>query len=105
MSHKQPRTVDATMYVQLAPEWERYWEDDEGNKILAKAKHVATTLNKPPRQRSNTVLLKLTVRVPAGAFLPLAPQAVVVIPEGMTTTEPIEIQVEDPNDYEETADA
>lgn len=104
MSHKQPESVDATFYVQLAPEWERFWEDEDGNKILSRAKLAGSTISKPGKPRSGTVLLKLTVRVPAGAFLPLAPQAVVVIPEGMTTTEPIMVVAEDPNDYEESDD-
>lgn len=99
MARQQPDYVDATMYVQLAPEWSRWMAyDADGNQILEKAKLANATIKKPEVQKPGTVLLKLTVRVPAGAFLPLAPQAVVVIPEGMTVTEPIEVEAGDPGD-------
>lgn len=98
MTRQQPDYVDATMYVQLAPEWDRWGHDDAGNQILEKAKLANATIKKPEVQKPGTVLLKLTVRVPAGAFLPLAPQAVVVIPEGMTVTEPIEVEAGDLGD-------
>lgn len=98
MVYQQPDHVDATFYVQLAPEWDRWGSDAAGNRILDKAKLANATIKKPEVQKPGTVLLKLTVRVPAGAFLPLAPQAIVVIPDGMTVTEPIEVEAGDPGD-------
>lgn len=99
MPMPQPDHVDATIYVQLSPEWDRWsGRDSAGNQILEKAKLATATIKKPERQRPGTVLLKLTVRVPAGAFLPLAPEAVVVIPDGMTVTEPVVVEAGDPGD-------
>lgn len=94
----QPDYVDATMYVQLAPEFHGWLTDAAGNHILERAKLANATIKAPEKQKPGTVLLKLTVRVPAGAFLPLSPEAVVVIPEGMTVTEPIEVEAGDPGD-------
>lgn len=102
MSRQQPEHVDATMYVQLSPEWDRWGgRDASGNAILEKAKLANATIKKPEAQKPGTVLLKLTVRVPAGAFLPLSPQAVVVIPDGMTVTEPIEVEAGDPGELDD----
>lgn len=98
MTHKQPDHVEATMFVQVAPEFHRWLTDAAGNRLLEGAKLANATIKAPERQKAGTVLLKLTVRVPSGAFLPLAPQAVVVIPEGMTVTEPIEVEAGDPGD-------
>lgn len=94
----QPSHVDATFYVQLSPEWSRYQRDPAGNRVLERAKFANATIQKPQAQKSGTVLLKLTVRVPAGAFLPLSPEAVVVIPDGMTVTEPIAVEASDPGE-------
>ena len=98
MTRQQPDYVDATMYVQVAPEFHRWLADSAGNRLLEGAKLANATIKAPEQQKPGTVLLKLTVRVPAGAFLPLAPQAVVVIPEGMTVTEPIEVEAGEPGD-------
>lgn len=98
MPTDQPTHVDATFYVQLSPDWSRYQRDHAWNQILDGARFARATIKKPEAQMAGTVLLKLTVRVPAGAFLPLAPEAVVVIPEGMTVTEPIEVEAADPGE-------
>lgn len=87
--------VDATFYAQVEPEWSTYTNRD-GDRVLRGAKVVNITQKRPTRPKGGTVLLKLTVRVPAGAFLPLRPEAVVVIPEGMAETTPIEVVAEDP---------
>lgn len=92
----QPSHVDATFYAQVEPEWS-HWTSADGERRLNGAKVVTTTQKRPQRPRSGTVLVKLTVRVPAGAFLPLRPEAVVVIPDDMTVTTPIEVEAEDPS--------
>ncbi len=92
----QPSHVDATFYAQVEPDWSRYVYGD-GEKLLEGAKVVQITQKRPTRPRGGTVLLKLTVRVPAGAFLPLRPEAVVTIPDGMTVTTPVEVVAEDPS--------
>lgn len=92
------KTVDATVYLQVAPEWNDYYlrRDPDNPSALRGAKVAAMTQGKPGKQRPGTVLVKLTVRVPAAAFYPLRPEAVVVIPEDMTLSEPLEVTAGDP---------
>jgi hypothetical protein len=85
---------DATFYVQLQPSFYRIGENAQVREIRA----IAITQKQPSPQRAGTVLVKLIVRVPDGAFLPLRPEAVVVVPEEMTVTAPIEVQAEDPHE-------
>lgn len=94
---QQPKTVDATVYLQVDPEWRAgYWRDASDNLILGGAKVVRHTLQRPTKPKPGTVLVKVTLRVPAGAFLPLRPGAVVIVPESLTETTPVEVTVEDP---------
>lgn len=88
--------VEATFYAQVEPEWGRTWAGED-EAPLRSAKVVRTTQQRPKRPQSGTVLLKLTVRVPAGAFYPLRPEAVVVIPESLTELGPIEVVAGDPH--------
>jgi len=90
-----PKHVDATFYAQVEPEWSRY-RTVGGEKALEGAKVVTITQRKPSRPRGGTVLVKLTIRVPEAAFLPLRPEAIVVVPEDMTIASPIEVVAEDP---------
>ena len=86
---------DATFYVQLAPDFYRGWSDDA---TVRAVKATGMTQSRPRKQQSGTVLVKLTVRVPDAAFLPLRPEAIVVVPEDMTVAAPIEVTAENPND-------
>ena len=90
-----PKHVDATFYVQVEPEWSTY--PVHGEKTLRGAKAARLTQTRPGKPVGGTVLVKLTVRLPAGAFLPLRPEAVVVIPEGLTEVQPVEVIAEDPH--------
>lgn len=87
-------THDATFYVQLAPDFFTSWGEQKVREIKA----VAMTQSRPRKQQSGTVLCKLTVRVPDAAFLPLRPEAIVVVPENMTVAAPIEVLAGDAND-------
>jgi hypothetical protein len=86
-----PSHVDATFYAQVEPIWSRY-----NRTRLEGAKVVTLTQKKPDSPRGGTVTVKLTVRVPAAAFLPLQPEAVVVVPDDMTATTPVVAVAEDP---------
>jgi hypothetical protein len=87
---------DATFYAQVEPEWSS-WTNYDGEKQLRGAKVVRVTQEKPKRPLPGVVLVKLTIRVPSAAFLPLRPEAVVVIPEEMTAASlPIEVEAGDP---------
>lgn len=88
--------VDARFYAQVEPEWSGY-VDSEGNRAVWGAKVVAITQKKPARPRGGTVLVKLTIRVPKAAFMPLRPEAIVVIPEEMTVATPVEVEAVDPS--------
>jgi hypothetical protein len=89
-----PTHVDATFYAQVEPIWG--WARTAADRPLTGAKAVHITQKRPERQRGGTVLVKLTIRVPRAAFLPLRPEAVVVVPEDMTLTQPIEVLAGDP---------
>lgn len=88
--------VDADFYAQVEPEWGNY-RNSEGLRSLRGAKVVTITQKRPQKQRGGTVLVKLTIRVPNAAFMPLRPEAIVVIPEDMTVTEPVEVIAGDPS--------
>jgi hypothetical protein len=90
------RHIDATFYAQVEPEFSR-WADVDGNREVQGAKVVTVTQKRPQRPRGGTVLVKLTIRVPEAAFLPLRPEAIVVIPEDMTVVAPVEVVAEDPS--------
>ena len=86
--------VDATFYAQVEPEWAAYGVGEERG--LRGAKVARTTQRRPDMPLSGTVLVKLTIRIPKGAFLPLRPAAIVTVPEDMTVANPIDVVVEDP---------
>lgn len=77
--------VPATFYLQVEPNWSY-----SGTLIGAKASRLSQ--NKPGRPLGGSVMVKMTVHVPRGAFMPLRPEAVVVIPENMTLTEPVHVE-------------
>lgn len=85
----------ATFYVQIEPEWSRY-PNENGDKTVSAIKAIAVTQKQPRSPRGGTLSMKLSVEVPDGAFMPLRPEAVIVIPEGMAIVNPIEVTVEDP---------
>lgn len=85
----QPETVDATFYVQVEPEWFT-------SSRLRGAKAIRLTQSKPNPPKGGTVTCKLTVRLPSSAFLPLRPEAVIVVPEGMVIENPIEVEAVNP---------
>lgn len=86
---------EATFYAQVEPEWGR-WRDKNGDLNIVGAKVARMTQKRPESPIGGTVLVKLTIRVPNAAFLPLRPAAVVVIPEDMTETNPVEVVAENP---------
>lgn len=88
------RMHDATLYVQLAPE---FWTFASDTKVRA-IKAVAMTQKRPERPKPGTVTAKLTIRVPETAFLPLQPEAVIVVPEDMVAANlSIEVEAGDPS--------
>jgi hypothetical protein len=93
----QPQQVDATFYAQVQPEWSRYASLRDGQRRLDGAKVVRITQVRPAKPVGGTVLVKLTLRLPAAAFLPLRPEAVVVIPDSLTEAQHVEVIAGDPH--------
>lgn len=82
----QPSSVDATFYAQVEPEWYRWSNSTDAEPRLTGAKVVTITQQRPKKPKAGTVMVKLTLRLPANAFLPLRPEAIVVVPEALTET-------------------
>jgi hypothetical protein len=83
---------DATFWAQVEPIWSH-------NRLWVKgAKVIGITQAKPRRPRGGAVIVKLTIRIPTLAFMPLEPEAIVVIPADMTITTPLEVIAQDPTE-------
>jgi len=91
--------IDATFFAQVEPTFGRRYDHErcEIVEYVTKAKVVAVTQTRPERPRRGVVVTKLTIRIPEAAFLPLRPEAIVVIPEDMTAPYPIEVEAGDPS--------
>jgi hypothetical protein len=85
--------VDATFYVQIEPEFHRVYGEERVRRIKA----VGITQQRPERPRRGVVVTKLTIRLSEAAFLPLRPEAIVVVPDDMTSPYPIEVEAGDPS--------
>ncbi|MDR6142063.1 hypothetical protein QE375_001617 [Microbacterium foliorum] len=89
--------VRATVYLQVAPEVSRFYPRDDSRSIQG-AKVVGSTQKRSSKPQGGTVEVKLTVEIPKAAFLPLRPEAIVIVPESMTTPHPIEVEASDANE-------
>lgn len=94
MTHK------ATFYLQLEAVIATKFDFQRREQVeqVQSIKATAITQSRPKKPRSGAVITKLTVEVPDGAFLPLRPEAIIVIPEGMTEQSPIVVEAVDPSD-------
>ena len=72
---------DVTFYLQVEPEWGVY-RAANGDLQLVGAKAARITQKQPDPPRGGTAVVKLTVRVPSSALLPLQP-AIVDVPEDL----------------------
>jgi len=93
-----PETVHATAYLQIEPNYRAYYSDRSKPESIDGARVVAVTQKKSAKPRPNTVEVKVTFELPKGAFLPLAPEAIVVIPESLTQPHPITVEALDANE-------
>lgn len=86
---------DATFYVQVEPEFYTWAGTGDVLPKLSNIKAVRLSRERPRAQKPGTVLVKLTLRVPDAAFYPLRPEAIVVVPESMTSAVPLTVEVTD----------
>jgi hypothetical protein len=88
--------VDADFYIQVEPEFSQYYHAEP--KVIA-AKAARMTQSRPTKPVPNTVLVKLTVRLPKVAFLPLQPAAVVVVPADLIQAGPVVVEADDAREH------
>lgn len=88
--------MKATAYLQIEPEWSRYGSRDKPASVVG-AKVVGMTQKRSRSPRPGVVEVAITIDLPAAAFVPLRPEATVVIPESMSLAHPIEVDAIDPN--------
>jgi hypothetical protein len=93
----RPASVDAPVYLQVEPIFARYKSPVEDERRLQGARVKRMTLTRPDRPLGGSVLVKVVLRIPAGVFYPLRPEAVVVIPESLTEVNAIEVVASDPH--------
>lgn len=91
-------SVKATVYLQVQPEFAGYSYQKDTPASVRAAKVVGSTMNRSTKPKPGTVEVKITIELPKSAFLPLRPEAVVVIPESLTTPHPVEVEALDANE-------
>lgn len=96
----QPETVTATVYLVAEPRWRTWLTDDQDRPILEGARIIKATQSRPSVPREG-VILKLALEIPAGAFLPLQPEAVIRV--SLDDTETIRATARDPREGETDA--
>lgn len=87
-----------TFWATVEPTFGRVWK---GDKLVDGVKSIKVTgvTQKQPERRSRigTVTCKLTLEIPDGAFLPLRPEAIIVVPEDMVLANlPVTVEAHDP---------
>lgn len=89
--------VRATVYLQVAPEYKRWMADHSNPASIDGARVVGSTQRKAAKPRPGVVEVKLSIDIPKAAFVPLAPEAIVIVPEEMTAAHPVVVKAEDAN--------
>lgn len=91
-------TVRATVYLQVQPEYNGWAGDRSKPESIGGAKVVRSTQKRSAAPEPGTVEVKLTIELPKTAFTPLAPEAIIVIPETLTQPHPITVEAADANE-------
>lgn len=89
--------IDVPVFLQVSPKWVSPRADKNKPESIKSGTVTGSTVKKPSRPTPGSVVLKVTLRIPKAAFVALQPEAIVVIPEHLTTGVPIEVTAEDPN--------
>lgn len=73
-------------------------DPETGLRQVGSVKVVGSRQSRPSRLERDQIAVKVTLDVPASAFNPITPTAVVTIPEDLTLRLPIEVEATDAND-------
>lgn len=93
-------TVRATAYLQVEPEYRTFTDADgrsDPQNIIG-AKVVASTQRRSTKPKPGVVEVAVTIEIPAAAFIPLRPEATIVIPQNLTIPHPVVVEATDPNE-------
>lgn len=94
---------DAEVWLQVEASFVRRSSFAAGNQEhdVRGLKVVSMTQTRPKLKAGATVAMKVTLRLPDSAFLPLIPEAIIVVPEDMVISDPpIVVDVLDPHTEE-----
>jgi hypothetical protein len=101
MSASTPKGfVDAAAYLVIEGARSRYLplDTETGLRRVDGARVVAMRVGRPTRLERDQVAVKVTVRLPAAAFDPLQPTALITVPEDLIQRGPIEVDAADATD-------
>lgn len=94
-----PRPTSQTATTHLVLEARRQtWgpnDPDTGLKPVESVRVVAARSRRPEKLARDQIAVKVTVQIPASAFDPLRPTALVVVPESLIHRAPIEVEAAD----------
>lgn len=92
--------VDAAAYLVVEGTRSRYRPVDPENGLrrVDGARIFAMRVGRPTRLERDQVAVKVTVRLPAAAFDPLQPTALITVPEDLIQRGPIEVDAADATD-------
>lgn len=101
MNAQTPRGfVDAAAYLVVEASRSRYGSAnaETGLRPVDGTRIVAMRVGRPSRLEKDQVAVKVTVRLPAAAFDPLQPTALITVPEDLIQRGPIQVDAADATD-------
>lgn len=94
--------IDVEAYLSIEPVWSRWNKTADGHPYPEGGRITGVTKKAPAgRQAPGTLVTKIKLRIPIGAFLPLRPEAVITIPEGLLVGKAIEAEALDAHEEHE----
>lgn len=94
------RTLRTTGYVVLEGKRSQYGSpsDETGLRELSSIRMAELRINRPRTLKRDQISVKVTIEVPAEAFDPIAPAALIVVPGDLIQRGPITTEATDAND-------
>lgn len=87
--------AEAKIYLQVEPVWHQWRKGKDGNPEVERLKVTKVLQTRP--ERITGVVVELRLRIPDGAFKPLAPVVTIDVPEEALNYEP-EVTIEFPGE-------